>query len=138
MRRPSRGSPSDRRPVVASNRASRMPAGVGLALDAAFVLVFAAVGRASHEEGNVLAGVLGTAWPFLVGTAVAWAAVRLLSHRWPLDVGPGLSVVVGTVAVGMLLRALTGQGTAWSFVLVATLVLAVLLLGWRLLAARVR
>jgi peptidoglycan/LPS O-acetylase OafA/YrhL len=115
-----------------------MPAGVGLALDVAFVLVFAAVGRASHDEENVIWGVLGTAWPFLAGTAAAWAAVRLLSHRWPLSVGPGISVVVGTVALGMLLRALTGQGTAWTFVVVATLVLAVLLLGWRLLVARVR
>ena len=115
-----------------------MPAGVGLALDAAFVLVFAAVGRASHEEGNVIAGVLATAWPFLVGVGVGWAAVRQLSHRWPLEVGSGISVVVATVAVGMLLRALTGQGTAWTFVAVATLVLAVLLLGWRLVAARVR
>jgi hypothetical protein len=115
-----------------------MPAGVGLALDVAFVLVFAAVGRASHAEGDVVTGVLGTAWPFLVGTGVAWAVVRLLSHRWPVEVGPGISVVVGTVAVGMLMRALTGQGTAWTFVLVATLVLAALLLGWRLLAARVR
>jgi hypothetical protein len=123
--------------VVASTRASLMPAGVGLALDAAFVLVFAAVGRASHEEGNVLAGVWGTAWPFLVGLGMGWTAVRLRSHHWPLKVGPGISVVVGTVAVGMLLRALTGQGTAWSFVVVATLVLAVLLLGWRVLAARV-
>jgi len=114
-----------------------MPAGVGLALDAAFVLVFAAVGRASHDEGNVVAGVIGTAWPFLVGAGVGWAAVRLLSHRWPLEVGPGVSVVIGTVAVGMLLRALTGQGTAWTFVVVATLVLAVLLLGWRLLASRI-
>jgi len=38
----------------------------------------------------------------------------------------------------MLLRAVTGQGTALAFVLVASVVLAVLLLGWRALAARVR
>jgi hypothetical protein len=37
----------------------------------------------------------------------------------------------------MLLRTVTGQGTAPSFVLVATLVLAALLLGGRALAARV-
>ena len=35
---------------------------------------------------------------------------------------------------GMLLRRLTGDGTAWSFVLVATAFLGALLLGWRLLA----
>ena len=82
-------------------------------------------------------GVLATAWPFLVGLAVGWTLVRSLSHQWALEVGPAISVVVATVVVGMLLRALTGQGTAPSFVLVATLVLAALLLGWRAVAARV-
>ncbi len=122
-----------------------MPAGVAFVVDVAFVLVFAAVGRASHDrgslplagEGNAVLGVLATAWPFLVGLAVGWTLVRSLSHQWALDVGPAISVVVGTVVVGMLLRALSGQGTAPSFVLVATLVLAFLLLGWRAVAARV-
>jgi hypothetical protein len=123
-----------------------MPAGVAFAVDAVFVVVFAAVGRASHgghlplageDQGSAVVGVLATAWPFLVGLAAGWALVRVLSHRWALEVGPGISVVAGTVVVGMLLRAVTGQGTAPSFVLVATLVLAALLLGWRALAARV-
>jgi hypothetical protein len=82
-------------------------------------------------------GVLATAWPFLVGLAIGWTLVRTLSHRWAVDVGTAISVVVSTVVVGMFLRAVTGQGTAPSFVLVATLVLAVLLLGWRAVAARV-
>ena len=38
------------------------------------------------------------------------------------------------VVIGMLLRRLVGEGTAPSFVVVATTVLAVLLLGWRLVA----
>ena len=114
-----------------------MPVGVAVVVDVAFVLVFAAVGRASHDEGNAVVGVLATAWPFLVGLAVGWTLVRWLSHQWALDIGPAISVVVATVLVGMLLRALTGQGTAPSFVLVATLVLAALLLGWRAVAARV-
>ena len=44
--------------------------------DAAVVVVFATIGRASHDEGLRLAGVWHTAWPFLVGTALAlaWAA----------------------------------------------------------------
>jgi hypothetical protein len=112
-----------------------MPAGVGFALDVAFVLVFAAVGRASHEEGNAVVGALATAWPFLVGTVVGWALVRALSRRWPLAVGSGISVTVATVVVGMLLRAVTGQGTAPSFVAVATVALAVLLVGWRAIVA---
>ena len=108
-----------------------MPAGVGFAVDATFVLVFAAVGRASHQEGDAVAGTLATAWPFLLGAVVGWALVRALSRRWPLEVGAGISVTVATVVVGMLVRALTGQGTAPSFVGVATVALAVLLVGWR-------
>ena len=114
-----------------------MPAGVGFVVDVAFVLVFAAVGRASHEEGNAVVGALATVWPFLVGTGVGWALVRAGSHRWPLTVGAGISVTVATVVVGMLLRALTDQGTAPSFVAVATVALAVLLVGWRAVVARV-
>ena len=42
--------------------------------------------------------------------------------------------MASTVVVGMLLHRVTGEGTAWSFVLVATVVLTALLLGWRLVA----
>jgi membrane protein implicated in regulation of membrane protease activity len=41
-----------------------------------------------------------------------------------------------TLLGGMAVRALTGRGVAWSFVLVAGAVLALLLLGWRWLEAR--
>ena len=115
----------------------RRPGGA-FAVDAILVLVFAAVGRANHQEGNPVLGVPATAWPFLLGLAAGWALVRTLSHRWALEPGPGVTVVVATVVLGMLLRAATGQGTAPSFILVATLVLAVLLLGWRLVPSRVR
>jgi hypothetical protein len=40
---------------------------------------------------------------------------------------------VATVIVGMLLRKASSQGVAASFVVVASLVTAVLLLGWRAL-----
>jgi hypothetical protein len=112
-----------RRPVVAA------------VLDAVLVVVFAAVGRASHAETSPVIGALETAWPFLVGTAVGWVVVRVLRGRWPVDLGPGVTVWFSTVLFGMLLRHLTGAGTAASFVVVASVVLAVFLLGWRALAA---
>jgi len=113
-----------------------MPLWTAAALDILLVLAFAAVGRASHDETSPVIGVLSTAWPFLVGAAVGWALVRARSRRWPTRVGPGIPVVVCAVLVGMLLRVVTGSGTAFSFVVVASVVLAVLLLGWRALAAR--
>ena len=116
---------------------SRMPVSVAVALDVASVVVFAAVGRVSHEEEDALRGVLVTAWPFLAGLVVGWALVRSLSHRWPVAVGPGISVVGCTVLVGMLLRFFTGQGTAPTFIVVATVVLAALLLGWRFVGSRI-
>jgi Protein of unknown function (DUF3054) len=53
----------------------------------------------------------------------------------------GIGIWIATVAVGMALRAVSGQGTAVSFVVVATLVLGLFLIGWRaltLLAVRRR
>lgn len=103
--------------------------------DVALVVLFAAIGRASHAETNPLWGALGTAWPFLVGALVGWAVVRVRRKSWPLEVGPGITVWFSTVAFGMLLRLATGQGAAWAFVAVASVTLAVLLIGWRALAS---
>ncbi len=110
-----------------------------LGLDALLVVGFAAVGRASHEsgvlgEGGV--GLLTTAWPFLIALAVGW----ILSTAWRAPLAPlrtGVPVWVVTVVGGMLLRAVSGQGTAVPFVVVATLTLLALLVGWRLVAALV-
>ncbi len=112
----------------------RRPAGAALA-DLVLVILFAAVGRASHDDGNPVVGALSTAWPFLVGTAIGWLVVRVLRRSWPLAVGPGITVWFATLVFGMLLRQLTGQGTAASFVLVAAVVLALFLVGWRALLA---
>ena len=112
----------------------RRPA-VALLLDVALVLVFASVGRASHEESSQVLGVLATAWPFLVGTGLGWLVVRVVRRSWPLDVAPGVTVWFATVLVGMLLRHAVGSGTALSFVVVASVVLALFLLGWRALGA---
>ncbi len=101
-----------------------------LFVDVIGVLVFCAVGRRSHAEGLTIAGVASTAWPFLTGTAVGWLAAR--AWQRPTAVVPtGVVVWLSTVVIGMLLRKLSSAGVAASFVLVAAVVTAVLLLGWR-------
>ena len=110
---------------------------VAFALDVLLVVVFAAAGRASHDESGAVVGALETAWPFLVGTLVGWAVVRVLRRAWPLEVGPGITVWFATVLIGMVLRQATGHGTAPSFVVVAAAVLALFLIGWRALVALV-
>jgi hypothetical protein len=99
-------------------------------IDVACVLVFCAAGRRSHDEGLNVAGIAATAWPFLSGTAVGWLAVQ--AWRRPTAVFPtGVVVWLCTVGVGMLLRKATSAGVAASFVVVASVVTALLLLGWR-------
>jgi 8-oxo-dGTP diphosphatase len=107
-----------------------------LLVDVLALLVFAAFGRRSHAEGLAVAGVLHTAWPFLAGAVVGWAASRAWRRPaapWPSGVATWLAAVV----VGMLLRRLTGEGTPLDFVAVATGFVALFLLGWRLLALAV-
>jgi hypothetical protein len=107
----------------------------GLA-DAILILVFAAIGRDAHQRADVVTGVFSTAWPFLAGAAIGWLAVR--AWRAPLQIWPaGVGVWIGTVAGGMLLRAATGQTVVLTFIIVALISLAILLLGYRAVIALV-
>lgn len=106
-----------------------------LAVDVALVLLFAGLGRAEHDRGNVVLGVLDTAWPFLVGLGVGWIVVARAGKRMPIGPGPGITVWFTTVVVGMACRQITGAGTAFSFIVVATLVLGAFLFGWRVILA---
>lgn len=104
-----------------------------LVIDLVLVVVFAAIGRATHD-GDVLgpagSGLATTAWPFVVALLVGWLVTR--AWRRPAAIAKtGLPVWAITVALGMVLRALSGQGVAVAFVVVATITLAVMLLGWR-------
>jgi hypothetical protein len=113
-----------------------------LVVDALLVILFCAIGRRSHEEA-VLTGLLKTVWPFAIGLGIGWVVAVAGAGRmfgepgrtarfdgtavWPT----GVLVWLGTLCGGMLLRVISGQGTAFSFIIVATCVLALFLLGWR-------
>jgi len=106
---------------------------LAVVLDCCCVLVFVVIGRASHTKGESLAGIASTAWPFLAGLAGGWLAARGWRRPdllWPAGVGAWL----GAVALGMVLRVVSGQGTAFAFVVVALVFLGLFLLGWRTLA----
>jgi hypothetical protein len=114
-----------------------LPASAVLAavIDAALVLVFAAIGRASHGED--LLGVLTTWWPFLGGLTIGWLIMRAW-HAPQRIVYTGLGVWLWTVAGGLLLRVVSGQGVQPSFIVVTAIVLGVFLVGWRGIAVLVR
>jgi peptidoglycan/LPS O-acetylase OafA/YrhL len=109
-------------------------------VDLVLIVVFVLIGRRSHGEAFTPAGMLTTLWPFLVGLAVGWVVTR--AWRRPLPVlHPGMIIWACTVVLGMLLRVVSGQGVQWSFIVVATIVTGIFLLGWRavaLLAVNVR
>ena len=108
-----------------------------LSADIVCVIVFCTIGRRSHAEGLTVAGIAQTAWPFLAGTGVGWLLIG--GCRRPFTVIPvGVVVWVCTVVVGMVLRKQTSAGVSTSFVVVASVSTAVLLLGWRATAALFR
>lgn len=107
---------------------------LGLAYDTALICIFAAIGRRSHAETGALLSVLATSWPFLAGMAAGWLISLLAFRRVPLTVRDGIAVWLCAVTIGMVLRGLTHAGTAFSFIVVATLFLGAVLLGWRAVA----
>jgi hypothetical protein len=107
---------------------------IALFADVVCLIVFCAIGRRSHAEGLTVAGIARTAWPFLAGAGVGWLLIG--GWRRPFTVIPtGVVVWVCTVVVGMTLRKVTSAGVSSSFVVVASVSTAVLLLGWRAAAA---
>jgi len=106
---------------------------VAALVDVCCVLIFVVIGRASHTKGETLGGIASTAWPFLAGLAAGWLAAR--AWRRPLALWPaGVTGWLCTVALGMVLRVVSGQGTALAFIGVALAFLGLFMLGWRLLA----
>jgi hypothetical protein len=108
-----------------------------VALDLVAVLVFVGIGRAAHAHGESIGGLASTAWPFATGLAVGWLVLAFL-RRPAGSITSGALVCLLTVAVGMTLRVLAGQGTAVAFVVVALCFLGASMCGWRMAARLVR
>jgi hypothetical protein len=103
--------------------------------DVVAIVVFVAIGRRSHDEGSAVGGIVAVAAPFLIALVVGWIAARAWAH--PMQVASAFVIWPVTVAVGMLLRGLVfDRGTALPFVIVATVVTGVFLVGWRMVVAR--
>ncbi|MEO6200763.1 MAG: DUF3054 domain-containing protein [Cryobacterium sp.] len=125
---------TSQRPATASTPALA-PALAPALCDAALLLAFVLIGRASHNEG--LLGTLNTWWPFVGGLAAGWLIMRAWRSAQRI-VWTGIGIWLATVAGGLLLRIASGQGVQPSFAIVTTVVLGVFLLGWRGIALLVR
>jgi len=110
---------------------------LSLVVDLVLVVVFVLVGRRSHAEALDIAGIGATVWPFVVAALVGWAVAR--AWRSPVAVWPtGVIVWAVTVVGGLALRVLAGDTAQVPFMIVATVTLAVFLIGWRAIVALVR
>lgn len=96
-------------------------------LDLVCVVAFVAIGLQSHTDAND--SFVKVAAPFLAALAVAWLVAAPL--RAPESLKSGAVIWLVTLVGGMLLRRVTGEGTAASFIGVAAVFLAVTMLGWR-------
>jgi hypothetical protein len=105
-------------------------AAVALVVDVAFVLLFATIGRLSHDEGLTGAGVVGVAGPFVVALLVGWL-VAWRRSGWPVRMRGSTTLWLVTAVLGLALRVATGGGFAWSFGIVTLVVLGLFLVGWR-------
>ncbi len=112
----------------------RTPLAAGL--DTFAVVLFVAIGRRNHDEDPGLGGLVVTAAPFLIGLVISWLVLRAWTR--PTSVRTGVGLWIGTVAIGMLVRRFVfDEGTATSFVIVASAVLGLFLVGWRGAAAAI-
>ena len=108
---------------------------IALGVDSVLIVVFAVIGRASHESGLTGAGITRTALPFLAaGIIGSLLGSRFCGASWWRS---GLITWAVTVLGGIGLRLLGGETAQGAFVVVTAVVLGVLLIGWRGVSAAV-
>ena len=106
---------------------------VAIALDTLAIAVFALLARIAHQTDEMplnFTGWLSTLWPFLVGVALAWVIVTLAGKAE--GARNGVFIWLITAATGLIIWGIKNQQLPhWSFVVVASVMSALLMLGWR-------
>ena len=104
------------------------------ALDVVALVVFAAIGRRTHDSsGSAVTTTLTIAAPFVIAAAIGWVGGRV--WRDPFGWAAGVTVWIVAVAGGMVVRHVVfDRGTALPFVIVASTFTMCALLGWRAVA----
>ena len=101
--------------------------------DAASIVIFVAIGRKNHDEGEAASGIFRVAAPFLLALLAGWVIAR--AWKEPLSQKSGVLISLTTIILGMVLRNIVfDDGTATAFIIVATVFLGTLPNGWRALA----
>lgn len=106
-----------------------------IALDLVAIAAFALFARMAHQSDDMpfnFAGWASTVWPFALGVVLGWVIVLAGSRK---DGNRGVLVWLVTVVTGLVIWGIRNQALPhWSFVIVASVMSALLMLGWRGLA----
>jgi DUF3054 family protein len=121
--------------TAAPDRLAARPIVLVAAVDVLAVLLFTIIGQRSHAEALDAIAVLRTAAPFLLGLLAGWLIGRV--WRAPARLSAGVAAWAGAAVIGLAVRAAFTHRLPLSFVLIAAASLAVVLLGWRLVALAV-
>lgn len=112
--------------------------GDAIFMDTLAVALFALLARIAHNTADFpfsWMGVVSTGWPFLLGAWAGLGAMRIAGKPVGRIVPTGLVVWISTVVVGLVIWGIRNAKVPHiSFIIVATLSSAVLILGWRLLS----
>ena len=106
-----------------------------LVADLVAVFAFATLARMAHRGDGLalsLEGILSTYWPFALGVVVAF--IVMVAAKW--DGGKirpaGITAWVITVVIGLVIWGIRNAAIPhWSFIIVATVMSGLLMLGWR-------
>lgn len=113
---------------------------IALISDLIAIAAFALFARMAHQSAEMplnFMGWLSTAWPFWLGVLLAWALLwfGVLGGRSGHELSSALPVWLGAVIVGLGIWTIRNGGLPhWSFVIVASVMSALLLWGWRVVA----
>ena len=104
-----------------------------IAADYVAIAVFALLARAAHQSDDMpfnFSGWLSTLWPFALGVTLGWLITRE---------NKGGLIWITTVVTGLVIWGIrNGDVPHWSFIVVATTMSALLMLGWRGVAKLVK
>lgn len=111
-----------------------------LAFDLLAIAAFTVLARVAH--GNLAPSeLIQTFWPFALGACFAWAIMMVRAADRtvpPVSITFGAAVWLGTVVTGLIIWGLRhGHFPHYSFVIVASVMSGLLLIGWRLVAKKV-
>ncbi|QFQ01613.1 hypothetical protein CUROG_01060 [Corynebacterium urogenitale] len=130
-------------PSSPSGSSLRSPA-TAFVLDLIAIALFGLFARIAHQSEDIplnFMGWLATTWPFWLGVLLAWLLLWFgaVGNHSGHELSAGVPVWVSTVITGLVIWGIINAKLPhWSFVLVAAVMSALLLFGWRSLSSLVR